>query len=39
MRFADYAVKRIAVGHPVETGVWAKDGMLTEVEGAWSAGV
>jgi UDP-N-acetylmuramoylalanine--D-glutamate ligase len=27
-----YAVKRIAVGHAVETGVWAKDGMLTEVE-------
>ena len=27
-----YAVKRIAVGHPVQTGVWAKDGMLTEVE-------
>ena len=27
-----FAVKRIAVGHPVETGVWAKDGMLTEVE-------
>jgi UDP-N-acetylmuramoylalanine--D-glutamate ligase len=27
-----YAVKRIAVGHPVETGVWAKDGILTEVE-------
>ena len=27
-----YAVKRIAVGHPVETGVWAKDGMLTEVD-------
>jgi UDP-N-acetylmuramoylalanine--D-glutamate ligase len=27
-----YAVKRIAVGHPVKTGVWAKDGMLTEVE-------
>ena len=27
-----YAVKRIAIGHPVETGVWAKDGMLTEVE-------
>jgi UDP-N-acetylmuramoylalanine--D-glutamate ligase len=25
-------VKRIAVGHPVKTGVWAKDGMLTEVE-------
>jgi UDP-N-acetylmuramoylalanine--D-glutamate ligase len=27
-----YAVKRIAIGHPVETGVWAKDGILTEVE-------
>ena len=27
-----FAVKRIAVGHPVKTGVWAKDGMLTEVE-------
>jgi UDP-N-acetylmuramoylalanine--D-glutamate ligase len=27
-----FAIKRIAVGHPVETGVWAKDGMLTEVE-------
>lgn len=27
-----FAVKRIAVGHPVETGVWAKDGILTEVE-------
>jgi UDP-N-acetylmuramoylalanine--D-glutamate ligase len=27
-----FAVKRIAVGHPVETGVWARDGMLTEVE-------
>ena len=27
-----YAVKRIAVGHPVQTGVWAKDGILTEVE-------
>jgi UDP-N-acetylmuramoylalanine--D-glutamate ligase len=27
-----YAVKRIVVGRPVETGVWAKDGMLTEVE-------
>ena len=33
-----YAVKRIAVGHPVETGVWAKDGMLTEVD-MRSAGV
>jgi UDP-N-acetylmuramoylalanine--D-glutamate ligase len=27
-----FAVKRIAVGYPVETGVWAKDAMLTEVE-------
>jgi len=27
-----FAVKRIAIGHPVETGVWAKDGILTEVE-------
>jgi UDP-N-acetylmuramoylalanine--D-glutamate ligase len=27
-----YAIKRIAVGHPVETGVWARDSMLTEVE-------
>jgi UDP-N-acetylmuramoylalanine--D-glutamate ligase len=27
-----YAVKRIAVGRPVETGVWAEDGILTEVE-------
>jgi UDP-N-acetylmuramoylalanine--D-glutamate ligase len=27
-----FAVKRIAVGHPVKTGVWAKDGILTEVE-------
>jgi len=27
-----FAVKRIAVGHPVQTGVWANDGMLTEVE-------
>jgi UDP-N-acetylmuramoylalanine--D-glutamate ligase len=27
-----YAVKRIAVGRPVETGVWARDGILTEVE-------
>jgi UDP-N-acetylmuramoylalanine--D-glutamate ligase len=26
------AVKRIAVGYTVTTGVWAKDGMLTEVE-------
>ena len=25
-------MKRIAVGHRVETGVWAKDGILTEVE-------
>jgi UDP-N-acetylmuramoylalanine--D-glutamate ligase len=27
-----FAVKRIAVGRPVETGVWAKDGVLHEVE-------
>jgi UDP-N-acetylmuramoylalanine--D-glutamate ligase len=33
-----YAVKRIAVGHPVETGVWAKDGMLTEVENSLERG-
>jgi UDP-N-acetylmuramoylalanine--D-glutamate ligase len=26
------AVKRIAVGRPVETGVWAKDGVLTETD-------
>jgi UDP-N-acetylmuramoylalanine--D-glutamate ligase len=28
-----FAVKRISVGHAVENGVWAKDGILTEVEG------
>src|SRR5262249_32414260 len=28
-----YAVKRIAVGRPVSTGVWAKDGELVEMEG------
>ncbi len=27
-----YAIKRIAIGHPVETGVWVKDGLLTEVD-------
>jgi UDP-N-acetylmuramoylalanine--D-glutamate ligase len=27
-----YAIKRIAVGRPVETGVWANDGILTEME-------
>src|SRR4029079_6042824 len=27
------AVKRIAVGHPVETGVWADNGVLIEMEG------
>jgi UDP-N-acetylmuramoylalanine--D-glutamate ligase len=27
-----FAVKRIAVGHAVETGVWAKDSVLHEVE-------
>jgi UDP-N-acetylmuramoylalanine--D-glutamate ligase len=28
-----FAVKRIAVSRSVETGVWAKDGVLTEMEG------
>jgi UDP-N-acetylmuramoylalanine--D-glutamate ligase len=28
-----FAVKRIAVGQPVKTGVWAKDGVLIEMEG------
>jgi UDP-N-acetylmuramoylalanine--D-glutamate ligase len=28
-----FAVKRIAVGHPVETGVWADQGVLHEMEG------
>jgi UDP-N-acetylmuramoylalanine--D-glutamate ligase len=27
-----FAVKRIAVGRPVETGVWADDGLLIEME-------
>jgi UDP-N-acetylmuramoylalanine--D-glutamate ligase len=27
-----FAVKRVAVGHPVESGVWAQDGTLIEVE-------
>jgi UDP-N-acetylmuramoylalanine--D-glutamate ligase len=27
-----FAVKRIAVGHKVETGIWAKDSILHEVE-------
>jgi UDP-N-acetylmuramoylalanine--D-glutamate ligase len=27
-----FAVKRIAVGHPVETGIWAEEGVLIEVE-------
>ena len=27
-----FAVERIAVGRPVETGVWAKDGVLIEVD-------
>jgi len=27
-----FAVKRIAVGRPVDTGVWAKDGVLHEME-------
>jgi UDP-N-acetylmuramoylalanine--D-glutamate ligase len=28
-----FAVKRIAVGHAVETGVWADNGMLREMDG------
>jgi UDP-N-acetylmuramoylalanine--D-glutamate ligase len=28
-----FAVKRIAVGHAVENGVWAADGVLVEMEG------
>src|SRR5581483_3917855 len=28
-----FAVKRIAVGRPVETGVWAKDAVLIEMQG------
>jgi UDP-N-acetylmuramoylalanine--D-glutamate ligase len=27
-----FAVKRVAVGHEVETGIWAKDGILHEAE-------
>lgn len=27
-----FAVKRIAIAHPVKTGVWAEDGVLIEVE-------
>ena len=27
-----FAVKRIAVGRPVDTGVWAKDGVLVEMD-------
>jgi len=29
-----FAVKRIAIGNGVENGVWAKDGVLMEMEGA-----
>ena len=28
-----FAVKRIAVGRSIETGVWAKDGVLHEMDG------
>src|SRR5581483_3610752 len=28
-----FAIKRIAVGRPVQTGVWAEDGVLVEMEG------
>jgi UDP-N-acetylmuramoylalanine--D-glutamate ligase len=27
-----FAIKRIAVGRPVETGIWAKDGVLIEMD-------
>ena len=33
-----FAVKRIAVGRTVETGVWAKDGVLMEMEGGQGGG-
>ena len=33
-----FAVKRIAVGHAVEDGVWAKDGVLLEMEGGQEVG-
>ncbi|MGH6865134.1 MAG: UDP-N-acetylmuramoyl-L-alanine--D-glutamate ligase [Methyloceanibacter sp.] len=33
-----FAVKRIAVGRTVETGVWASDGVLHEVEGGKEVG-
>jgi UDP-N-acetylmuramoylalanine--D-glutamate ligase len=32
-----FAVKRIAVGAPVQTGVWASDGVLVEMEGGHEA--
>ena len=33
-----FAVKRIAVGAPVQTGVWAEDGVLLEMEGGQEVG-
>jgi UDP-N-acetylmuramoylalanine--D-glutamate ligase len=33
-----FAVKRIAVGHAVQTGVWAEDGVLVEMEGGKEVG-
>ena len=33
-----YAVKRIAIGHAVENGVWAADATLIEMEGAHEVG-
>ena len=33
-----FAVKRIAVGHAVENGVWAADGVLVEMEGGQETG-
>lgn len=33
-----FAVKRIAVGHAVQNGVWAHDGVIVEMEGGKEAG-
>jgi len=33
-----FAVKRVAVGQPVQTGVWAEDAVLVEMEGGQEVG-
>jgi UDP-N-acetylmuramoylalanine--D-glutamate ligase len=33
-----YAIKRVAIGRRVETGVWVEDGLLTEVENGTERG-